>query len=128
MSVVGIGVDAVEIVRVERALRRTPSLQARLYTEKERATCTTRCGDLRFGGLAARFAAKEAVAKALGTGIRGFSFRDVEVLNDPDGAPVVHLHAGAAALAERRGVGRIHLSLSTSTTLAVANVVLESAA
>ena len=125
MVVLGVGVDAIEIGRVETALRRTPGLLAHLYTERERAGCMTRCGDTRYPGLAARFAAKEAVAKAFGTGVRGFAFRDIEVLNDELGRPVVHLHDGAATLAAQRGVGIVHLSLSTSATLAIANVVME---
>ena len=126
MAIVGVGVDAVEISRVATALQRTPTLLDRLFTERERATCITRCGDLRFGGLAARFAAKEAVAKALGTGIRGFGFRDIEVLGDELGKPTVTLHGGAATVAAAAGVTTIHLSLSTSTDLAVANAVAES--
>ena len=121
------GVDAIEISRVRRALERTPSLQARIFTERERAFCTTSCGDLRFGGLAARFAAKEAVAKALGTGVRGFWLRDIEVTTDELGRPEVTLHDGAARLAERLGVARVHLSLSTATDMAVAHAVAESA-
>lgn len=126
MAVVGIGVDAIEIGRVRAALERTPSLLARVFTERERAHCTSRCGDLKHGGLAARFAAKEAVAKALGTGIHGFAFRDIEVGNDPDGKPIVTLHGGAARRASALGVTRLHLSLSHSQELAVANAVLES--
>ncbi|HWH33122.1 MAG TPA: holo-ACP synthase [Egibacteraceae bacterium] len=126
MAVIGIGVDAVEIARVDAALRRTPSLLARLFTERERAVCTSRCGDLKAGGLAARFAAKEAVAKAFGTGLSGFAFRDIEVLSDPDGRPVVTLHGAAAERAAALGA-RVHVSLSTSKDLAVANAVLEQA-
>lgn len=126
MAVLGIGVDAIEIHRVESALARTPGLFERLFTERERAACVSRCGDLRFGGLAARFAAKEAVAKALGTGIRGFAFRDVEVTADDLGRPDITLHGGAAAVATARGIGRIHISLSHSGDLAVANAVAES--
>jgi holo-[acyl-carrier protein] synthase len=128
MAVVGVGVDAIEIQRVRTALTRTPTLLDRLFTERERATCITRCGDLRFGGLAARFAAKEAVAKALGTGIRGFGFRDIEVLNDAAGRPIVELHGGAADAATRANVAQVHVSLSHSTDMAVANAVAESAA
>ena len=124
MAVIGIGVDAVEIARMDVALRRTPSLLARLFTERERATCTSRCGDLKVGGLAARFAAKEAVVKAFGNGLSGFAFRDIEVLSDPDGRPVVTLHGAAAARAGALGA-RVHVSLSTSRDLAVANAVLE---
>ena len=125
MAVVGIGVDAIEIARIRVALTRTPTLLARLFTEREQASCITRCGDLRFGGLAARFAAKEAVAKALGSGIKGFAFRDIEVLNDELGKPTVQLHGGAAAAADSAGITTWHISLSTSADLAVANAVAE---
>lgn len=125
MSVLGVGVDALEIGRMRAALGRTPSLAARLFTPRERATCTSRCGDLKVGGLAARFAAKEAVAKALGTGMRGFGFRDIEVRSDPLGKPEVVLHNGAADVARRAGVRRIHVSLTTSAELALAQAVAE---
>lgn len=125
MAVIGIGVDAVDIPRVRRALERTPSLLGRLFTERERATCTSRCGDLRMGGLAARFAAKEAVLKAFGGAMPGFRFRDVEVLNDPAGKPMVTLAGGAAEHARALGVSAIHLSLTTSEQLAMANALIE---
>jgi holo-[acyl-carrier protein] synthase len=128
MTVVGVGVDAIEIQRVRDALTRTPTLLDRLFTERERASCITRCGDLRYGGLAARFAAKEAVAKALGTGISGFGFRDIEVLTDEAGRPTIELRGGAASVAARAGVDRVHVSLSHSGDVAVANAVAESAA
>jgi holo-[acyl-carrier protein] synthase len=126
VAVVGVGVDAIEIQRIRDALTRTPSLLERLFTERERATCITRCGDLRYGGLAARFAAKEAVAKALGTGISGFGFRDIEVLTDQNGRPTIELRGGAASIAEEAGVSRVHVSLSHSGDVAVANAVAES--
>jgi holo-[acyl-carrier protein] synthase len=125
VAVMGVGVDAVEIARVRTACERTPGLLGRLFTERERATCTSRCGDLRYGGLAGRFAAKEAVAKAFGTGVRGFGWRDVEVLSDDLGRPGVRLHGAAAELGARLGVVTVHLSLTTSAELAIANVVLE---
>ena len=123
--IIGIGIDAIEIERVRVACTRTPGLLARLFTDAERAYCTSRCGEASYGGLAARFAAKEAVAKALGTGLRGFRWCDVEVANDELGKPAVRLHGPAAAQAEALGVERVHLSLSTSTDLALAHVVLE---
>lgn len=123
MSVVGVGVDMVELARVERALSRTPRLSTRVFTERELAVCTAECGRWLIGGLAARFAAKEAVAKAFGTGIRGFAFRDVEVLPDELGKPEVTLHARAAELAARLGIDELHVSLSMTDELAVANVV-----
>lgn len=126
MAVIGVGVDAIEIERMRAALARTPSLVARLFTEQERAVCTSRCGDLKIGGLAARFAAKEAVAKSFGTGINGFAFRDVEVVPDSRGKPEVRLHAGAADTAARKGITNVQLSLTVSVELAIAQVVAES--
>jgi len=125
VSVVGVGVDVVEVARIRTALTRTPGLVSRLFTEAERAACTTRSGALRYDRLAARFAAKEAVAKAFGTGIRGFGFRDVEVDNDELGRPFVRLANGAVAVAAQRRATVVHLSLSTSRELAVAQVVVE---
>lgn len=126
MSVLGIGVDAVEIARMQRALDRTPTLSDRLFTRREQSTCCSAAGSWRVGSLAARFAAKEAVAKAFGTGVRGFAFLDIETLNDELGRPHVALHRGAAAVAAGLGVARVHLSLTTGVDLAIANAVLES--
>lgn len=125
MTVIGVGVDAIEVERVGVAVTRTPGLVARLFTEQERAVCTSSCGDLKIGGLAARFAAKEAVAKSLGTGIAGFGFRDIEVVPDRRGKPEVALHGGAADVAARLGVTNVQLSLTVSVELAIANVVAE---
>ena len=119
MTVVGVGLDAIEIERMRVGLTRTPSLLDRLFTAGERAACS-RGGELRVPGLAARFAAKEAVAKALGTGVRGFGFRDIEVVTGALGRPEVVLHAGAAETAAGLGVDRVHVSLSTSDQLALA--------
>jgi holo-[acyl-carrier protein] synthase len=126
VSVVGVGVDAIEIDRIETALVRTPSLLQRMYTEQERQTCSSAGGGLRYAGLAARFAAKEAVAKALGTGVRGFGLRDIEIARVEHGRPEVRLHGGAARRAAELGVRAVHVSLSTSRDLAVASAVLES--
>jgi holo-[acyl-carrier protein] synthase len=108
--------------RLARALDRTPSLLGRLFTDREQAACRGRPGRL-----AARFCAKEAVAKAFGTGIREFAFREVEVVNDPRGRPDAVLHGRAVDLADQQGVIRVHLSLSTSRDLAIATAVLETA-
>jgi holo-[acyl-carrier protein] synthase len=119
VAVIGIGTDVLEVARMHSALDRTPTLLGRLFTEAEQAVRTP-------ARLAARFAAKEAVAKALGTGMSGFGFRDIEVVGDEDGKPEVRLHGGAAVAARDRGVTRIHLSLSHTSTVAVANAVAES--
>ena len=126
MAVVGVGVDAIEIDRVERALARTPALVERLFTETERAHCTLHDGRRRAARFAGRFAAKEAVAKALGTGVVGFGFRDIEIVSDGDGAPRVVLAAAATVVASRMGIARVHVSLSLTATVAVASAVAES--
>jgi holo-[acyl-carrier protein] synthase len=126
VAVVGVGVDAIEIDRVERALTRTPALVDRLFTDAEQAHCALRAGRRRVACFAGRFAAKEAVAKALGTGVVGFGFRDIEILSDGDGAPRVVLAAAATEVASRVGVVRLHVSLSQTSTVAVATAVAES--
>jgi holo-[acyl-carrier protein] synthase len=125
VSIIGIGMDAIEIDRVRTACTRTPGLLTRLYTEGERARCLRDAGEWRYEGLAARFAAKEAVAKALGTGVSGFRWVDVEVDNDGNGKPHVRLHGPAAAYAAALGVTHIHCSLTTARELSFAYVVLE---
>jgi holo-[acyl-carrier protein] synthase len=125
-TLTGVGVDAVDVERLRRALRRRPALAERLFTEAERAYA----GRAADPGprLAARFAAKEAVAKALKVGIGAVSWRDVEVVRDDAGAPGLSLAGGAAALSSRRGVGAWHLSLTHTDALAVAVVVAVPAA
>jgi holo-[acyl-carrier protein] synthase len=118
VAVIGIGTDVLEVARMQAALERTPTLRDRLFTPAEQAVRTP-------ARLAARFAAKEAVAKALGTGITGFAFRDIEVVGDQDGRPEVRLHGAAAEAATARGVVRVHVSLSHTGVVAVANAVAE---
>lgn len=122
-AVRGVGVDAVDIDRLRRALVRRPGLAGRLFTDAERAYAA-RVSDPS-ARLAARFAAKEAVVKALGVGIGAVAWRDVEVVRAESGAPGVLLAGRAAELASRRGVERWHLSLSHTDSLAVAAVVAE---
>lgn len=110
----GVGIDLIEIDRVERALRRRPRLAERLFTEGERAYAAARARPARH--LAARFAAKEAVVKALGLS-GGFSPREIEVVaGEP---PTVRLSGGAAAAAAGRRV-EISLTHSRETAAAVA--------
>ncbi len=120
MAIHGVGTDLVDVERFARTLARTPSIRQRLFTETELA----RCAD-RVDRLAARFAAKEAVAKALGTGIRGFAFRDVEVVHDELGRPSVILHGPAADTAARLGVARVHVSMTTLPNIVGAHAVAE---
>jgi holo-[acyl-carrier protein] synthase len=115
---VGIGIDAVEIDRFRAVLARRPRLAGRLFTDGERAY-GARAHDPA-PRLAARFAAKEAVMKALGVGLGAFAFRDVEVVRAPSGAPSLVLTGAAAALAERRGVAGWRVSLTHTDRMAEA--------
>jgi holo-[acyl-carrier protein] synthase len=120
--VIGIGIDAVEIDRFRRVLVRTPGLTARVFTEGEQAEGRRRTDPA--PALAARFAAKEAVMKALGVGLGAFAFRDVEVVRAPSGAPALVLSGAAAALATSHGVSSWQVSLThterTAQAVAVA--------
>jgi len=113
-----VGVDIVELARIERAVQRYGDrFLSRVYTEAELAYCR---GDV--ARLAARWAAKEAMSKALGTGWRGIEWRELEVVREPSGQPTVALHGRAKAIAESLGLTRWALSLSHSGEYAVAFV------
>jgi holo-[acyl-carrier protein] synthase len=116
VTIVGVGVDVVDVVRLGQALARTPRMAERLFTDGERG--------LPLPSLAARFAAKEAVAKALGAP-GGLRWRDAEVVTAERGRPVLRLHGGVAAEAEAQGIGTWHLSLSHDGGIATAVVVAE---
>lgn len=114
--IVGIGVDLVDIPRFERSLERTPRLMERLFAVAERG--------LRPHSLAARYAAKEALIKALG-GSDGVHWTDIEVASEPSGRPVFSLSGQTADTVAGRGIGALHLSLSHDAGLAIAYVVAE---
>ncbi len=124
----GVGVDAVDVARFRRVLHRRPSFVQRCFTEAERSDATGSSDEVQ--SLAARFAAKEAVMKALGTGIGGFALTDVEVRRTigkgaTRNAPYLNLHGRAAALAGAQGAGTFHLSLTHTDGVAIAFVVAE---
>ena len=127
MSVLGLGVDIVEIVRFAAAMERSgQSLIDRLFLPDEQAYCSPQREPARC--YAARFAAKEAVSKALGTGIGAqLGWHDVEVKRKASGAPFIVLHGTGAKTAEGLGVSEILLSLSHSEHYAVANAIAVSA-
>jgi holo-[acyl-carrier protein] synthase len=114
-----LGIDIVEIDRIRHALRRRPRLAARLFTDHERAYCDRRADPAPH--YAARFAAKEAAAKALGRWLR---WREVEVVTDPTGRPTICLYGEAAALAHTGEGGQMVVSLSHDREYAVACVLL----
>ncbi len=113
------GVDIIEVERVERTVERLGErFLRRIFTDGE----IDHCGD-RYESLAALFAAKEAVSKALGTGIKGMSFTDIEVTHDELGKPYLRLHGNAAHLADEIGLTEWSISLSHTRDMAVAFVV-----
>ena len=115
--IAGIGVDVVDLNRFERAASRTPALLARLFTPAERG--------LPLASLAGRFAAKEALIKAIGdsTAVR---WHDMEVVSNELGNPSFVLHNAVADIVTARGIERIHLSMSHDAGIAVAYVIVES--
>lgn len=120
--IVAVGIDVVLVDRFARALGRTPLLADRLFTDSERLTAS---GNPRPAeSLAARFAAKEAVAKALGAP-GGLHWHDCEVVTDPDGRPWLTVSGTVAAVAAECGISRWHLSLSHDGGIASAMVVAE---
>ena len=117
-----IGLDLIEIARVRGALERYPRFRERCFTEAERAYCDSRANPPQH--YAARFAAKEAVGKALGFGVaRAFAWRDVEIAGRPK--PSVRLSGRVEAWARRRGAERIDLSMTHSRELANAVAVAD---
>ena len=121
--VVGIGIDLVEIHRMKKAVE-NPLFVQRVFTSAEQTYCISR-GRQGAASYAARFAAKEAVMKALGTGLAGGgTWQDVEVLPDDQGKPVMKLTGYFAQLAESLGVAQIFVSLSHAQEYAVAQVLL----
>ena len=119
---VAVGVDLVHVGRVQRLLEASPDALDTLLTAGEQAYCSGR--RRHHEHVAARFAAKEAVLKALGTGLAArMRWTDVEVAKEAGGRPCVRLHGEVAAAARRRGVRSVELSLSHSDGLAIAHVV-----
>ena len=114
--IVGVGIDVVDVARFEATLERTPGMRTRLFTPHER--------ERRVASLAARFAAKEALAKALGAP-EGLHWIDAEVRSDESGRPSLHMTGSVAARAEQLRVGSVHVSLSHDAGIASAVVVLE---
>lgn len=126
MPVIANGFDLIETRRIRKILDRFGDrFLKRCYTLDERSYCLARCDPV--PGLAARYAAKEAVSKALGTGIaRGITWKDIEITKKPGEMPHIRLHGGALERFSRQGGGTIHLSLTHLKDLAGAVVLIES--
>ncbi len=121
--IVGVGVDIVEIDRISKALSKNGNFISKTFTENEQEYMSGKKSmDQHAAGM---FAAKEAVAKALGTGFRGFFLKDIEVIRDDKGKPSIILHNGAEDIAQQLGAYIIHLSISHEKSNAIAYAVLE---
>ena len=119
----GVGCDVIEIARVRKAIERDAFLQ-RVFAKEEIAYCMSR-GAQAAASFAARFAAKEAVLKALGTGLRGGELQEIVITNDALGKPSVQLLGYHAELAAQLGVNNIAISMSHSRETAMAYVIME---
>jgi holo-[acyl-carrier protein] synthase len=117
MEIVGLGVDICEIARMERALARHATMRERVFTPEERAYCDSKArpGE----SYAGRFAAREAVIKALG-GYRGKRWQDISVTRAPSGAPAIRLDGNAKLRADRLGIDRVLVTFTHERTHAVA--------
>ena len=124
--IVAIGIDLIEISRIEESLSKPGTrLRDRVFTPSEIAYCESRAA--RFASYAARFAAKEAAMKALGTGwAKGIGWQEIEVISDKAGAPSLRLSGSALERFQSLGARTAHVSLSHSQDLAIAQVVFES--
>ena len=116
MPVIGVGIDVVDVDRFARSLERTPGLRERLFTSEERTRPVA--------SLAARFATKEAIAKALGAPV-GLAWHDAEIVSEETGRPRFELRGTVAARADALGARHVHVSLSHDAGIASAVVVLE---
>ncbi len=119
--IAGLGVDIIELARMERAILRQPHLPRRIFSEQEVEYCESKINPATHYALF--FAAKEAVLKALGTGFNGMRFTDIEVCHDKAGRPYPILHGHARELAQQQGIMEMHLSLSYTHSVGVASAV-----
>lgn len=122
-AIKGIGTDLVEVDRFRESLTRTPTLRDRLFTSGELAYADRAADPTE--RLAVRFAAKEAVMKAMGVGLGQVNMVDIEVVRTEGGAPVVRLHGTARQLASEQGIAVWHISLTHTESMAQAMVIAE---
>ncbi|MDH3493394.1 MAG: holo-ACP synthase [Acidobacteriota bacterium] len=124
--ILSIGTDIIEVYRIRETIERTPRFAERVFTDVEREYCESK-GAAAAQSYAGRFAAKEALMKALKTGWRGkITWHDIEIRNDEQGVPSFELSGEALRLLDQLGAVRVHLSISHTSEHATANVVLES--
>ena len=119
----GVGTDLVEIGRIQHVVEKNPRFLTKVYTEEEIRYCQRKKNP--WQSFAARFAAKEAVSKALGTGLGKIGLTDIEVQNQSTGQPQIVLHGAAQIFAQTHGIKRVHISLSHSEVYAIATAIVE---
>ena len=120
----GIGIDIVQVKRIENILNKWgDKLLNRIYTDQEKKYCQKK--DEKYIHLAARFAAKEALVKMLGTGMKQIKWSDIEIINDERGKPKIKLYGNADKEAEKQNINNIHISISHEKEYAVAQVIGE---
>jgi holo-[acyl-carrier protein] synthase len=128
MAIIGTGIDVIEVERIQRALTRPLTggrFRDRIFTASEAAYCESR-GRGRFQSYAARFAAKEAAMKAMGTGWnRNVGWREIEVVRQRGQPPAIKLSGKTAEFGSRRKIARFHVTLTHTTTSAIAHVIAE---
>ncbi|RQD67407.1 MAG: holo-[acyl-carrier-protein] synthase [Tindallia sp. MSAO_Bac2] len=121
--IVSVGTDLIEISRIKKAIEKNNSFLQRILTAEEQEQFAARGSKAET--VAGMFAAKEAVAKVLGTGIGKVSWHEIVILKDPEGAPFVKLKGAAGRVASHRGIDRVHISITHSRELAMAYAIGE---
>lgn len=119
MNIFGIGIDIIEIDRIEKAIKKNPRFLERNFTERE--VLYFKENNFKTESIAGNFAAKEAISKAIGTGIRGFKLKDIEILRDELGKPIVNTYNNLSKICIKYNIKEIKVSISHSENYAVAN-------
>lgn len=120
--ILGIGTDIIEIERIKKAIERTSSFMNKVFTEKEIELFKSKA--FKAETIAGNFAAKEAVSKAIGTGVRGFTLRDIEILRDELGKPIVNISDAVKKQIDFQEF-KLHVSIAHNKTTATAYAILE---
>lgn len=122
MNILGTGIDIIEIERIKKAINKNNKFLERIYTKKEIEYFEQK--GYKAQTIAGNFAAKEAISKAFGTGIRGYNFKDIEILRNSLGKPVVKMYNELYELSEKLEIKGIIVSISHSKDYAVANAII----
>ncbi len=121
--IIGVGIDIIEIERIKKAITKNPKIISRIFNQEEIGLFEEE--NFRPNMIAGFFAAKEATVKALGTGIRGLQWKDIEIKKTREGKPLIELHNNAKNIAYSKNITNIHISISHSKEYAVAQAIAE---